>query len=233
MVLREQWIGTEGTWLLRVFPHTAEKSILHPDRLGQFVTALQTSLEGTGATVIGPTVQIYESSKLIKQEYIKAAVYAIAAILLLLMVDFRKLGDALCAMTPVSIGFIGAFGLMTIFDIPLNFANIIILPIIFGIGVNAGVHVVHRWRLEPHGRPRGLSGGTGRGISLTMATTMIGFGCLLVAKHRGIHSLGFVMVMGLGVTLLACYLVLPALLRLRDGPLARDADDLTPATPPD
>ncbi|NIM29556.1 MAG: hypothetical protein GTO28_17835, partial [Gammaproteobacteria bacterium] len=81
--------------------------------------------------------------------------------------------------------------------------------------VNAGVHVVHRWRLEPYGRPRGLSGGTGRGITLTMITTMIGFGCLLLAEHRGIRSLGLVMIMGLGVTLLACYFVLPAILQLR------------------
>ena len=118
-------------------------------------------------------------------------------------------------MAPVTIGFIGAFGFMGLLGVPLNFANIIVLPIIFGIGVSAGVHVVHRWRLEPNGRPRGLSGGTGRGITLTMLTSMIGFGCLLIAQHRGIRSLGLVMVIGLGVTLLACYFILPAILKLR------------------
>jgi predicted RND superfamily exporter protein len=55
---------------------------------------------------------------------------------------------------------------------------------------------------------------------------MIGFGCLLIAKHRGIQSLGFVMVMGLGVTLLACYLVLPAILKLRVQATAQALADL-------
>jgi hypothetical protein len=87
--------------------------------------------------------------------------------------------------------------------------------LIFGIGVDAGVHAVHRWRAEPLGRPAGLSGGTGRGITLTMATTMIGFGSMLFAEHRGIKSLAFVMLAGLSVTLLACYTTLPAILRLR------------------
>ncbi|MHC4415835.1 MAG: MMPL family transporter [Planctomycetota bacterium] len=216
-VLRDLWVGVDGSWLLLVYPEAdpQQRSILAPERLGPFVDSVRGVLAGTGKTMIGPPVQIFESSKLLKTEYIKAACYAVAAILVLLFLDFRRLADALCAMAPVTVGFVGAFGLMGLIGVPLNFANIIILPIIFGIGVNAGVHVVHRWRAEPYGRPRGLSGATGRGITLTMLTTMIGFGCLLIAEHRGIRSLGFVMVMGLGVTLLACYTVLPATLRLR------------------
>ena len=83
------------------------------------------------------------------------------------------------------------------------------------MGAGTAGHTVHRGRAEPHGKPAGLGGGTGRAITLTMVTTMIGFGCMLLAQHRGIRSLGLVMVMGLGVTLLACYTVLPAILRLR------------------
>ena len=215
--LHDSWVGLDGSWLLQVYPDADPqlRSVLAPDRLGPFVNAVRGSVADMDVSVIGPTVQIYESSEIIKTEYIKAAAYAIAAILILLCLDFRRLSDALCAMAPVTIGFIGAFGLMGVLGVSLNFANIIVLPLIFGIGVSAGVHVVHRWRLEPSGRPRGLSGGTGRGITLTMLTTMIGFGCLLIAKHRGVRSLGLVMVMGLGVTLLACYFMLPAILKLR------------------
>ncbi len=215
-VLRRQWVGTKASWLLMVHPAVDRRgrSILHPDRLGPFVDAVRGAVPDSAA-VIGPPVQIYESSKLIKTEYIKAAGYAIAAILLLLFLDFRSLPDALCAMAPVAIGFVGVFGLMGLIGHQLNFANMIVLPIIFGIGAGTGVHIVHRWRAEPHGKPAGLSGGTGRAITLTMVTTMIGFGCMLLAQHRGIRSLGLVMVMGLGVTLLACYTVLPAILRLR------------------
>ncbi|MHC4989672.1 MAG: MMPL family transporter [Planctomycetota bacterium] len=240
-VLRAQWVGADGSWLLRIFPNTdaAGRSILDPDRLEAFVGAVRV----VEPEVFGPPVQIYESSLLIVREYIRAAIYAIAVILVALLVDFgalyalagmlkgiagaggaaraaadmgSALADAVSALLPVVIGFIGAFGIMGLFGAPLNFANIIVMPIIFGIGAAAGVHVVHRWRVEPWGRPSGLCGGTGRGVTLTMVTTMIGFGCMLVAEHRGIRSLGLVMLGGLGVTLLACYTVLPAVLQLRD-----------------
>ncbi len=214
--LRAQWISPDGTWLLQVFPAAdlLDRSVLHPDRLGPFVN----SIREVAPDVLGPPVQIYESSLLIVDAYIHAAVYAILAIFILLLLDFRSLADSICSMVPVSIGFLGAFGIIGLIDIPLNFANIIVLPMIFGIGVDAGVHMVHRWRLEPYGRPAGLSGATGRGITLTMITTMIGFGSLLLAEHRGIRSLGFVMLAGLGVTLLACYTILPPILRLRTDP---------------
>jgi uncharacterized membrane protein YdfJ with MMPL/SSD domain len=208
--LHSQWVSGE-TWLLRVYPTVEERSILHPNRLGPFVNAVRS----VAPSVFGPPVQIYESSELIVDEYIKAAGLAVMAILIILLIDFRSLADAVCSMIPVLIGFVGVFGLMGLGGFPLNFANIIVMPLIFGIGVDAGVHVVHRWRAEPYGRPAGLSGGTGRGITLTMLTTMIGFGCMILAEHRGIRSLGFVMLAGLGVTLLACYIVLPAILRLR------------------
>jgi hypothetical protein len=211
-VLREQWTFGD-VWLLEVEPAADPlgRSILDPDRLGAFVASLRT----VAADVHGPPVQIYESSLLIQREYIRAAVYAIAAILVLLLIDFRSLADSLCALLPVTIGFGGVFGLMGLTGVPLNFANIIVLPLIFGIGVDVGVHAVHRWRSDPFGRPAGLSGGTGRGITVTTLTTLFGFGAMFVAEHRGIRSLGFVMVAGLTVTLLACYLVLPAVLRLR------------------
>jgi hopanoid biosynthesis associated RND transporter like protein HpnN len=219
-VLRHQWIGADGEWLLKVYPASDPQGrpILDPARLGKFVRAVRS----VAPDALGPPVQIFESSRLIKREYIKASCFAVAAILVLLLLDFRSLADAICAMTPVMLGFLGVFGLMGPLGVPLNFANIIVMPLIFGIGVDAGVHAVHRWRAEPFGRPAGLSGGTGRGITLTTATTMIGFGSMLFAEHRGIKSLAFVMLVGLGVTLLACYTTLPAILRLR----TRDGDAL-------
>ena len=215
-VLRQRF-AQDDVWLLRVDPtvDTEGRSVLHPARLGPFVRAVQSV---AGDDTLGPPVQIYESSLLIQREYIRAATYAVVAILVILLLDFRSILDTIAAMLPVSIGFLGAFALMGLFGVPLNFANIIVLPLIFGIGVDAGVHVVHRWRLEPMGSPAGLSGGTGRGITLTLITTMIGFGSMAVAEHRGIRSLGFVMVAGLAVTLVACVTVLPAWLRWRTGP---------------
>lgn len=219
--LRAQWIGEDGAWLLRVYPRADEqgRSILHPDRLGAFVE----SIRNIEPNVIGPPVQIYESTILIIDSYIQAVIYALLAIFILLLLDFRSLADSVCSMIPVAIGFLGMFALMSLSGTSLNFANIIAMPMIFGIGVDSGVHMVHRWRVEPYGRPAGLSGATGRGITLTMLTTMIGFGCMMLAEHRGIRSLGIAMLAGLGVTLLACYVVLPPLLRLRTPPQVEES----------
>jgi hypothetical protein len=215
--LRDQWIGRDDSWLLLAHPaHQPEgRSILDPDRLEGFVRAVR-SVAGDAA--LGPPVQIHESSRVIVRAYTLAACYAVGVILLLLLLDFRSLADATSCIAPVMLGFVGAFGVIGLADLSLNFANLIVMPLIFGIGVDASVNMVHRWRQEPHGRPAGLSGGTGRGITLAMLTTLIGFGCLIMAEHRGIRSLGIVMLVALSVTLVACYTVLPAILRLRAVP---------------
>jgi predicted RND superfamily exporter protein len=118
-------------------------------------------------------------------------------------------------MVPTLVGFWLTFGVMGWLDDPIDPANIIVLPLLFGIGVDAGVHVMHRYRQEPTHRPLGMASGTGKGVALTCYTTVIGFGALMTAQHRGIAGLGFVMSLGIALTLLACVFVLPAMLEWR------------------
>ncbi|MDG2476783.1 MAG: MMPL family transporter [Phycisphaerales bacterium] len=224
-VLRSQWVGDQGQWLLRVTPRVSDESILNPARLGAFVSSIRT----VAPNVLGPPVQILESSKLIVRAYTTSGLLAMAAVLLILLIDFRSIADALSAMLPVLVGFAGTFGFMGIVGLDLNFANLMVLPMIFGIGVDAGVHVIHRWRSDPFMRPPGLWGGTGSGILLTTATTMIGFGSLMLAEHRGIRSLAIVMVVGLLITLIAAWTILPAVLRLRQ---QQHGDVMTASTDP-
>jgi len=212
--LRVLNVASGGRMLLRLQPAARGGSVLDPDRLTAFVSAMRS----VDANVLGPAVQIYESTVLIFRAYTLATSLAVAAILILLLLDFHSLPDSMLALLPVLVGFIGLFAVMGLTDLPLNFANVIVMPFIFGIGVDAGVHIVHRWRDDPTGVPRGLSGGTGRGILLTTLTTLIGFGCMGLAQHRGIRGLGITMVIGLTITLIACYTLLPALLRLRTAP---------------
>ncbi|MFW6032135.1 MAG: MMPL family transporter, partial [Phycisphaeraceae bacterium] len=136
-------------------------------------------------------------------------------VLVLVWIDFRSLSDALLSLVPVTSGFLVTFGVMAILDIQINPANIIVLPLIFGIGVDAGVHMLHRYRQNPSLRPVGLAAGTGKGVTLTSLTAIIGFGSLLVASHRGIASLGFVLSVGILLTLMACWILMPAALELR------------------
>lgn len=211
--LREQFVGTDGSLLLRVYPRAAEDgvSVLDASRLGPFVRAVY----GAAPRATGPTVQIYESAGVIRAANVSAALYAGLAIVALLLLDFRRLGHVLCAVAPVLAAMLALLGLMGGAGLSLNFANTIVAPLLLGLGVTAGVHAVHRWRQQPGDRPAGLAGGAGRAITLTLATTLIGFAAMMTAEHRGIRSLGFVMTAGLALVWASTVLLLPAVLRLR------------------
>ena len=160
-------------------------------------------------------MQVHESTKVILDGYRFAAIVATCAIVILLLIDFRSVPDTLCAVLPVGVGLVLLLGVMASLGIALNFANTIVMPLVIGLGVDAGVHAVHRWRTQPDDAPAGLAGGTGRAITLTSVSTAIGFACMVIAEHRGVRSLGVVMTLGLLLTWVASVFVLPPVLRLR------------------
>jgi hopanoid biosynthesis associated RND transporter like protein HpnN len=184
---------------------------LEPKFLGRFIGQIRT----VDANITGVIVQIYESGTLIWTSYCKAGFYALIAVFILVWIDFRSARDATVTLIPVAVGFIITFGVMYCVDVTINPANIIVLPLMFGIGVDDGVHIIHRSRSDPVGRPLGLTKGTGKGISLTSYTTMIGFGALMLTRHRGIASLGFVLTVGIAMTMLSCWIIMPAWLEMR------------------
>lgn len=215
--LKALMIGTDGSLLLRIYPKDpgTGQSVLTPARLNVFVPAVL----AVAPQATGPAVQIYESTSLITAAYRQAALYAFLAIVALLVLDFgvRRGGvlDVICALLPVGMGVVAMLAVMRLFGVPLNFANMIVMPLIIGIGVGCGVHAVRRWRLQPADEPPGLAGGSGRAITLTTLTTVIGFAAMMTGEHRGIWSLGFVMSVGLTMVWAATILVLPGVLRLR------------------
>lgn len=210
------WIAetSNGTrYALEIYPRTppGASGPLDPAFLGPFIEGMRE----IDPNVTGVIVQIYESGRLIWTSYLRAGVLALIVVFALVWIDFRSLRDSLLCLVPVAVGFAVTFGVMYLAGMTINPANIIVLPLMFGIGVDAGVHMIHRDRMNPGVRPLGLTSGTGKAISLTSYTTMIGFGSMTIASHRGIVSLGFVMCLGIGMTLIACWTVVPALLELR------------------
>jgi len=102
------------------------------------------------------------------------------------------------------------FGLLGALNIPLNPANMIVLPLIMGIGIDDGVHVIHDFRRQA-GRYR-MSSSTASAVLITSLTTMIGFGSLMIASHRGLQSLGRVLTIGVTCCMFTSLVMLPALL---------------------
>ena len=127
-----------------------------------------------------------------------------------LVLDFKSLRYALLAALPLGVGVLQMFGLLGVLDIPLNPANLIALPLILGIGVDYGVHIVHEFR-EQKG-PYRMSPGTAVAVLVDALTTLVGFGSLMIASHQGLQSLGRVLTLGVTCCLFTSLIMLPALL---------------------
>ncbi len=201
----------ERVYMLQVHPNAPEGGPLERHFLPEFVDAVKE----VDADATGPIVQVYNSGRLIRRSYIQAGGMALLVVFILLLFDYQNLSDSLLSLIPVAVGFTITFAVMWLLGVTINLANIIVLPLMFGIGVDAGVHMLHRDRQSPKSDPAGLTDGTGKGITITSFTTMLGFGALMVSHHRGMFSLGLVMATGIGFTLLACLVLMPALLELR------------------
>jgi hypothetical protein len=177
-------------------------------------------------------VQLYEYESLLKDSYVHAAWYSLAAIALLVLFHFRTVGAVILALLPVGIGTLWLAGLMGWFGIPFNLANIMTLPLVIGIGVTNGIQILNRFAEER--TPGILARSTGKAVLVSGLTAIAGFGSLILAQHRGIHSLGCVMAMGILTCMIAGLTFLPALLNLlgRWRPLIKQPSaDKTSPTP--
>ncbi len=198
-------MGVTGKYLIQVYP---KDDIWQHDVQEEFVKEVRT----VDPKVTGTPVQLYEYTKLLKDSYIQAAYYALAAIALMVFIHFRSLTFLILALLPVAIGSIWMGGLMGVFGIPFNPANIMTLPLVIGIGVTNGIHILNRYVEERD--PAILSKSTGKAVFVSGLTTISGFGSLMLGKHQGIRSLGEVMSIGVILCMVAALTFLPAVLNL-------------------
>lgn len=148
----------------------------------------------------------------------RAAVMAAVLVLIILTIDFRSLKDAVLALVPTVIGWLWMVGIMVLTGVRFDVANVVSMPLVLGIGIAFGVHMMHRCReveqeqMAMELRLETIVRGTGGAIAVAALTTITGFGGLLIAAHGGMKSFGGVMMLGISMCLLATVLVLPALL---------------------
>ena len=201
--LRDRFIGVTGKYLLMVYP---KNDIWQRQYQKEFIDQLQP----IDPNVTGTPVQLYYYTDLLKSSYEEAARYSLAAIALLVFIHFRSPLSVALSLVPVGVGFLWLGGLMGYFGIPLNPANIMTLPLVIGIGVTNGIHILNRFAEEQ--TPSILARSTGKAVLVSGLTAIAGFGSLILGKHRGIQSLGYVMSMGLATCMIAGLTFLPALL---------------------
>ncbi|MEO1333910.1 MAG: MMPL family transporter, partial [Myxococcota bacterium] len=168
-------------------------------------------LDRVAPDAVGAGLVLYRHSRYIVDGFRRAAAIAWILVFVAVWLSLRRFTDAALALVPVSVGLIWLLGAMGATGRSFDHANVVVLPIILGIGVDAGVHLMHRAR-ESHTTLPTLLGRTGTAISLSAATTAVGFGALMLAEYGAMRSFGSLMLIGLGAVWLAALAVLPALL---------------------
>ncbi len=204
--LRNRFIGVNGNLLLQVYPRT---NVWDREPQAAFVTALH----AVDPSATGAPVQMYFYTELLKQSYLEAAGWALGAIVLLVGLHFRRLDSVVLALLPVALGTLWVVGLMGWTGFSFNPANIMMLPLVIGIGITNGIHILNRFAEEKN--PSILAKSTGKAVFVSGLTTVAGFGSLVLAEHQGIRSLGFIMAVGTTTCMVAGLTVLPAILTLR------------------
>jgi predicted RND superfamily exporter protein len=143
-----------------------------------------------------------------------AILLTLVIVFFLLLADFRHPLHALMAMIPLAFGVFWMVGFMYLTGMQITVMNIMGLPMIIGIGIDDGVHIVHRWKNEGKGKVRIVFSSTGKAILLTSLTTMLAFGSLVFAIWRGFAHLGGALFLGVGACFLTTVIILPGIIAL-------------------
>ncbi len=200
-----RFVGKSGRYLMQVY---SKANIWEVGPMGQFVK----DVRKVDREATGNPLQVYEASWQMKRSFEEAAVYALLMIVPTVLIDFRRLNHTLLAALPMAVGLLQTLGLMGLLDIPLNPANMIVLPLTLGIGMESGINLLHELRCQ-RGRYRGPGNAVMVAVVVNSLTTMVGFGALMIADHQGLQSLGRVLTISMGCCLLSA-LLLPNLLVL-------------------
>jgi hypothetical protein len=152
---------------------------------------------------------LFEAGNTIVQSFIEAAIFAILAIAALLWIALRRIVDVLLTLVPLLVAAIVTLELCAAFGIPLNFANIIALPVLLGVGVAFKIYYIMAWR---SGQTALVQSTLTRAVMFSAMTTATGFGSLWLSSDPGTSSMGRLMALALMCTMAAAVFFQPALM---------------------
>jgi hopanoid biosynthesis associated RND transporter like protein HpnN len=196
------WIASDGRARIQVFPPPGLDT---DDGLWRFARAVQ----AVAPDATGVPISIHAAGDAVVASFLEAGVYSFVAITLILLAALRHVRDVLLTMIPVLLSGLLTFATTAALDLPLNFANIIALPLLFGVGVAFNIYFVMAWRA---GETAPLQSSLMRAVVFSALTTATAFGALWLSSHPGTASMGRLLMISLGWELLVTLLFRPALL---------------------
>ena len=207
--LRQRMLASDGSARVQVFP--SQKLDDH-EAFDDFVDAVR-SVDPMTSGVVVNLVDFGRSTLSSFRQALISAGLVIAALLWLL---WRRLSDMVLVMAPLLLGTAITVASMVLLDISFNFANVLVLPLMFGVGVDSGIHLVHRSHLPLPAGESLMGTTTARAVFYSATTTLVSFGTLTFSSHRGMQSLGITLTIAMVATVLSNLVVLPALIDLRE-----------------
>ncbi|MDP5274214.1 efflux RND transporter permease subunit [Chengkuizengella axinellae] len=210
--LKSQLVSEDGEhFLLTAYPNFNIWEELKNEKGNIFIQMLQEKdPRFTGTPVFMKA--LYDS---VKGEIVKTGIIVLAALFSILLLHFRSFKYALMAFIPLIMALILTSGMMGWLGLKWNILNVLALPLIIGIGVDDGVHLLHRYKSTNQSLIE-VFASVGRAILITTLTTMIAFGSLMLASYRGLSSLGTALFIGVGFAFLLSVIVLPIFLKERE-----------------
>lgn len=202
--LRERFIAPDGRWRLEVVP---AMNMRNSGNLKEFVKAVQS----VDPKVSGSPVDVAGSADAVARAMTLATLAALAMVVLMAWPAFKRIRDVLLVLSPLVLAACLMVGYTVVFDSPFNFANVIVLPLLLGLGVDSSIHYVMRSREEIV--PTNVIGtSTPRAVLISALTTIGSFGTLWLSGHRGMASMGELLTIAILVTLVCTLVVLPQLM---------------------
>lgn len=203
--LTRDWIAKDGKYLIEVIPkRAADGNPRDPDMLNRFIDAVQK----LAPQASGTPVSIRESGRTIISAFVHAGIYGLASIALLSFVVLRRARDVILMLTPLVVAGILTLATMAAIGLPLNFANVIALPLLFSLGVSYAVYFVFFAR---QGRRDFLQSSMARAVLFSAATVLVAFASLSFSLHPGTRGMGELLTISLVYSLLSTFFMLPVL----------------------
>ena len=201
--LVERWVNPAGTWRIAVFPAHDLNDIR---QLEQFVD----SVKAVDPHATGVAVRYLEMGREAIRAFQQALFLAIIAIVLISLLVLRSVRESALILLPLALAAILTGSATVLFGHPFNFANIIAVPLLLGLGIDSAIHIIHRIRQYPDRQRDILKSSTARGVFFSSLTTAFSFVSLAFVSHAGTASLGWLLTVGIVLTLIATLVVLPA-----------------------
>ncbi len=207
--LRERWVSPDGRVRVEVHPNSGVTDTAALRRFAEAVLAVAPNATGT-------PVILSEAGAAVVTAFKQATAIAFVLIAIILIAVLRRVDHVVLVLAPLALAAVLTVATAVLFGLPFNFANVIVLPLLLGLGVSSGIHLVIRLREEGEGG-RVLASSTPRAVLFSALTTAAAFGSLIASGHRGMVSMGQLLSISIGYTLVAMLVVLPALMTVMSG----------------